>query len=195
MRVGFDLDGCLYDFGNSVRRYLDSIGRDYGWKDNQEEPHHWNFYEYWKMERSEFVQICNDGVDAGYIFGGPARANAVETVGRVAELGHQIIIITDRQFGSDPRNSHKATADWLAEHEIEYDELWFSADKTCTKTDMFVEDKLENYDKLTKAGVDTYLITRAWNLDPIDGVNDDRQRICDIIEYGYAVEAANSLLV
>lgn len=185
MRIGFDLDGCLYDFGNSVRRYLDSIGRPYGWKNDGEEPHHWDFYEYWNMSREEFTQICHDGVDAGYIFSGPARPNAVESVQRVAALGHEIIIITDRQFGSDPRNSHAATSEWLAQHGIEYDELWFSADKTITQTHMFVEDKLENYDKLNLAGVDTYLINRDWNL-TVGG--DARQRISDIADYAEAVE-------
>src|SRR5690349_9418242 len=111
MRVGFDLDGVLYDFGNSVRRYLDSIGRPYGWKGEADEPHHWDFYEYWGMDLEEFKQICHDGVDAGYIFSGDVRPNAVESVERVARLGHEIIIITDRQFGSVPTNSHDATTE------------------------------------------------------------------------------------
>ena len=50
MRVGFDLDGVLYDFGDSVRRYLRSVGREYGFKDDAPEPHTWNFYEYWHMD-------------------------------------------------------------------------------------------------------------------------------------------------
>ncbi len=184
LRIGFDLDGVLYDFGNSVRRYLNSIGREYGFKGDAAEPHHWDFYEYWGMERDEFTQICHSGVDAGYIFSGPARDNAAESVRRVAELGHEIVIITDRQFGRVPTNSHRATEEWLAAHGIEYDELWFSADKTIAHTDMFVEDKLENYDALVNRGVDCYLINRAWNLVP----GDNRKRINDISEYADAVE-------
>ena len=196
VRVGFDLDGCLYDFGNSVRAYLDSIGREYGWKDNKEEPHHWDFYEYWHMDRSEFTQICHDGVDAGYIFSGGVRPNAIEAVQKVRDLGHEIVIITDRSFGTEPARSHDATREWLKQHDIPYDELHFTPDKTIVPTDFFVEDKLENYDALTKAGTNTFLITRDWNLDPMSGVNDDRQRICDVIEYAWAVEGlTKSLLV
>lgn len=180
MRVGFDLDGCLYDFGESVRRYLDSIGRPYGWKDDHHEPHHWDFYEYWGMDRHEFAQICHDGADAGYIFCGDTRPGAVEAVERVARLGHEIIIITDRQFGSTPEVSHKNTTEWLAQHGIEYDELVFSANKNAVPTDMFVEDKLENYDALIDAGVDAYLINRAWNQVP---GGDARKRIDDISDY------------
>ena len=175
----------MYDFGNSVRRYLDSVGRPYGFKDGKHEPHTWNFFEYWGMTVQDFVQICHDGVDAGYIFSGPARPNAAEAVERVHALGHEVIIITDRQFGSDPRNSHAATTEWLADHEIEYDELVFSANKTCIPTDTFVEDKLENYDALTAAGVKTYLITRDWNKVE-DG--DARNRILDVLDYAKAIE-------
>jgi hypothetical protein len=183
MRVGFDLDGCLYDFGNSVRRYLDSIGRVYGFKDNKPEPHHWDFYEYWNMSRQEFVGICNDGVDAGFIFSGPARPGAVEAVAKVAKEGHQIIIVTDRNFGANPSMSHNATSQWLTQHGIEYDELWFSADKTIGNADVFVEDKLSNYDALVNAGTPTALITRDWNIDPELGIADGRWRINDISEY------------
>lgn len=183
MRVGFDLDGCLYDFGNSVRRYLDSIDRVYGWRDGHVENDTWDFYTYWGMTREDFTDICHSGVDAGYIFSGPARDGAVEAVETVARAGHQIIIVTDRQFGSTPSKSHDATSEWLAYHGIEYDELWFSADKTVTQTDMFVEDKVLNYDALVANGTDAYLINRAWNA-PYD---DNRKRIADISDYAEAV--------
>lgn len=186
MRVGFDLDGVLYDFGNSVRRYLDSIGRPYGFKDNHHEPHTWEFYEYWGMDRAEFAQICHDGADAGFIFTGPARANAVWAVQSVKNAGHEVIIITDRQFGTQPVVSHDNTLKWLAEHSIPFDDIYFSADKTCVKTDIFVEDKLENYDALVEVGTPCVLIDRPWN----QGAGDFRFRIKDIVEYPAIVELA-----
>lgn len=189
MRVGFDLDGVLYDFGNSVRRYLDSIGRPYGFKDDAPEPHNWDFYEYWGMDLAEFKQVCNDGVDAGFIFSGPARPNASEAVNRVADLGHEIIIITDRFFGSDPTNSHRATEWWLAEHGIPFHELHYTADKNYVPTDTFVEDKLQNYDALKDNGVNAYLISRPWN--EIPG-GDARNRIKDVIDYADAIELATT---
>jgi 5'(3')-deoxyribonucleotidase len=178
MRVGFDLDGVLYDFGGSVRRYHDYIGRPYGFKGGEPEPHTWNFFKYWKMDSSEFVQICHDGVDAGFIFQGPTRQNAVEAMRAVKEMGHTVVIITDRQFGSSPEKSHLATRQWLEFHEFPYDELVFSADKTIVPTDVFVEDKLENYDLITTNGGLCYLITRPWNKR-----NDKRRRIEDISDY------------
>lgn len=178
MRVGWDLDGVLYDFGGSVRRYLDYIGRPYGFKGGESEPHTWNFFKYWKMDSSEFVQICHDGVDAGFIFQGPTRPGAVEAMRKVKEMGHTNVIITDRQFGSSPEKSHLATRHWLEFHEFPYDELYFSADKVCVPTDVFVEDKLENYDAITAAGTPCALITRPWN-----ARRDKRRRIQDISDY------------
>lgn len=184
LRVGFDLDGVLYDFGGSVRRYLDYIGRPYGFKGGEPEPHTWNFFKYWKMDTTEFVQICNDGVDAGFIFHGPVRQGAVAAMRAVKEMGHDIVIITDRQFGSRPEKSHSATRMWLEFHEFPYDELVFSANKTIVQTDCFVEDKLENYDAITAAGTPCFLITRPWN-----ARKDKRVRIDDISDYPGMVEA------
>src|SRR5690606_28750369 len=104
----------------------------------------------------------------------------------VKNMGHEVIIITDRQFGSTPYVSHKNTQNWLKRHDIPFDELYFSADKTCVPTDMFVEDKLENYDALDAAGVDVYLVNRAWNFVE---ENDNRRRIRHIMQYVDAVQA------
>lgn len=186
MRLGIDLDGVLYDFGDSVRRYLNSIGRTYGFKDDHPEPHTWNFYEYWGMDLPEFKKICDDGVDAGYVFCGPARPGAVEAVTEVYEAGHDLIVITDRSFGRDPKNSQANTLEWWESNGFPpFDEIVFSSDKTCVSTDIFIEDKLENYDKLIAAGTPCFLINRAWNFVP---GGDGRTRIDDISEYPALVE-------
>lgn len=186
MRVGFDLDGVLYNFGDSVKRYLEHTDRGHIWKSGPTPEPFWDFYKDWGWTGQEFVQMCNEGADAGFIFCGPARHNAAKAVQAVKDMGHEVIIITDRQFGSTPYVSHKNTQNWLAKHKIPYDELYFSADKTCVPTDMFVEDKLENYDALDAAGVEVYLINRKWNY--IDGDGDDRRRIRHIMQYVEAVE-------
>lgn len=184
-RVGFDLDGVLYNFGDSVKRYLDHIGQGHIWKSGPTKGVFWDFYKDWGWTSQQFVQLCNDGADAGFIFTGPIRDHAVEAVERVARLGHEIIIITDRQFGTTPKVSHDNTTEWLAQHGIEYDELIFSADKTCVPTDFFVEDKLENYDALVAAGTNTFLINRAWNV--VEG-GDARMRIDSVLDYATFVE-------
>lgn len=191
LRVGFDVDGVLFNFADSCRRYLVHLGMGHLWKSSENLTPYWNWYREWGWSDDDFINFCNDGADAGFIFCGPAREGAAEAVQRVKALGHEVVIITDRQFGSVPEVSHNNTKRWLYEHEIPYDELHFSADKTCVPTDMFVEDKIDNYDALHSAGTDVYLINRAWNLQ-----DDHRVRIDDALEYAGMVEArTNGLIV
>lgn len=186
LRVGFDLDGVLYNFGDSVKRYLEHIGKGDVWKSGPTPEPFWDFYKDWGWTSKDFVDLCNAGADAGFIFCGPARHNAAAVVQAVKDMGHEVVIITDRQFGTNPYVSHKNTQNWLTKHKIPYDELYFSADKTCVPTDMFIEDKLENYDALDAAGVEVYLINRKWNF--VDGDGDARRRIRHLMQYVRAVE-------
>lgn len=179
MLVGYDLDGVGYDFGASVRAYLDSIGMVVP----EIVYDKWDFYDYWGMTREEFTQICHDGADAGFIFGGKAeREGFAEATQLTHMLGHKNIVITDRSFGMVPEVSQGLTKAWLADIAAVWDEIYFSPDKTCVLTDMFVEDKIENYDALDAAGVEVYLIDRPWNQ-----CEDDRRRIESVSEYAAIV--------
>ena len=164
---------------------MDHIGQGHLWKSGPTPEPYWDWYKDYGWTTEQFVQFCNDGVDEGFIFRGPEREGFSEAVAKVKSLGHKIVIITDRSFGTTPKASEDATCEWLAEHNIEYDELIFSPDKTTVKTDMFVEDKLANYDALTAAGTFTALINRAWN--HVDG-GDNRFRINSVSEYADLVE-------
>jgi 5'(3')-deoxyribonucleotidase len=188
MRVGFDLDGVLFNFGQSVHDYLIATGRGDLWKSGEDLKPRWDFYKAFRdsWTDEEFVQFCHEGADAGYIFRGNVRENAVEAVWQVKNMGHEIIIITDRGFGTTPEVSHNATREWWAEYGFpEYDELHFSADKTIAPTDIFIEDKLENYDRVTAAGTTCWLVNRPWNEVPNDKV---RMRIDDVSQYPQLVE-------
>lgn len=163
MRVGFDSDGVLDCFGDGVHDALKAKGLGHLWKSGPTHGSFWNFYEDWGWTFAQFKELVDWGVDNGYIFTGHWREGAVDAVNRVADLGHEIVIITDRSFGSDPMNSQRNTITAFAEAGIPYDELIFSADKTVGNVDIMVEDKLENWDKLTLHGTPTYLINRSWN--------------------------------
>lgn len=182
LQVGLDLDGVLGDFGYDVNRYLLSIGLPPLY--TTDEPDRWTFFDA-HMSVAEFKKHCDDGVDAGIIFRGPPRPHAVETVQKIFDAGHDLIVITDRKFGSDPRNSELATIAWWEEHGFPpFKEIAFSADKTVIPTDVFVEDKRENYDMLIDNGTPCALINRPWNM-PYD---DGRYRIADIADYPQAIE-------
>lgn len=193
MRVGFDLDGVLYNYSDSVyaTMCLPEIDLGHLWKSGPTPKSFWNYYEDWKNEDgtpwtfAQYKRVVDYGVDKGIVFGpGFFRPNARETVERIAKMGHEIIFATDRFFGSDPTNSHRNTYEAMEAEGIEYDELHFTKDKTSVKLDTMVEDKLDNYDALVAAGTPTWLINRAWN--EVEK-GDARMRIPDIADYGDAI--------
>lgn len=184
MRVGIDLDGVCYNFAESFINYMNGIDHPYSIPQYDGEVDKWYFYRDWGMPDNEFVQHCHNGADDMVIFRqGGQRDNASEAIDFMRSFGNTIHIVTDRSFGTTPESSESNTKWWLFSHGIQYDTLDFSADKTVVPTDVFIEDKLENYDALVAAGVDCYLVDRPWNQDP----GDSRKRVKSIIEFAKLV--------
>lgn len=191
LTVAFDSDGVIDTFGDGVYETMVARGIGHLWKSGPTPHAIWNFYEEWKNEDGtpwtfeQFKELVDWGVDHGYVFSGHFREGAVEAVGRIHKMGHRVIIITDRAWGSDPRNSQRNTIEAYARAGIEYDELHFSADKTCVWSDIMVEDRIENYDRVVANGTLCYLINRPWN--QVEG-GDMRNRIDNITEFADEVE-------
>lgn len=170
----------MFNFGQCVKDYLEATGQDHLWKSGPNPKPFWDFYKDWKWTTPQFLDFCNEAADAGYLFRGNVRPNAVEAVRQVKEMGHEIIVITDRSFGTTPEVSHRATIEWWEEYGFpEYDEIHFSPDKTIVPTDVFVEDKYQNWEALMNVGTPCFLITRPWN----DEYDVDGWRISDVKEY------------
>lgn len=190
MRVGWDVDGVGFNFGDSVYRALCAEGLGHLWKSGPNPDPYWDFFRDWGWDINQFIELCNRGADAGIIFSGPVREGYAEGIEAVASMGHEIIIATDRSFGTHPGVSEQLTVEWLEQHGIEYDELIFTRDKTDANCDFFIDDKLENYDALIKAGTKAYLLNRKWNYVP---GGDGRLRINTIDEFVDAVAVATEL--
>lgn len=187
MRVGFDLDGVGYAFETALYDYLAKSVHAEKYPAAGLPTRRWEFYEDWGMSLEQFLDLCHEAADAGHIFyAGGCLDNFPAAVRKVKNLGHSVHIITDRAFGSSPEVSQDLTRLWLKEHDVLYDSLTFSADKTIVPTDVFVEDKLANYDALEAVGTYTYLVNRPWNQDPF---GKRRRRIKSVEEYASLVES------
>lgn len=181
MRVGIDLDGVCYDFSASLREYLLNAHPDPD-PDSLTPPQRWEFYEDWGMTLNEFLAFVHDGVDAGVIFThGEPHPGTAEAFELIKGAGHSIHIITDRAFGTNGA-SEAATRRWLDCHDLPFDSLTFSADKTIVRVDVMIEDKPSNYHALIEAGVDAYLLTRDWNLDV-----QEANRVSDLLDFAKLV--------
>jgi 5'(3')-deoxyribonucleotidase len=142
----------------------------------------WEFYEDWGLDLKGFLSACHAGVDDGIIFAaGEPFTNVREAFELIKANGHTIHIVTDRTFGK-PGASAAATIGWLARHDLPYDSITFSADKTVAQLDVMVDDKPSNYEALRAAGVDAYLLTRAWNSHVSEA-----QRVDDLLHFAEVI--------
>lgn len=190
MRVMNDLDGCYFNYGDSLKRYMEMVGLGNLWKSGPTPEPFWNFYQDWDMSLEEFIQLNNKAADAGVLFTGPMRDGGKEAWDRLVATGNIIVIATDRSFGHSPVVSEANTYEWLREHDLYYDELWFTSDKTACMPDVAVDDKAENFYALRDAGVDVYLIDRPWNRN----VDAGDKRIPDVLAFAEIVENLTSVL-
>lgn len=179
MRIGFDLDGPVHGFIERCNEIRMAQG------ESQFAIGKWHFYRDVGMTDADWVAWCNKAADEGHLFTAPPLPGAVESMRRVKEMGHTVVVATDRSFGSLPVVSEKLTHQFLETYfEGLYDEVHFGPDKTKYNLDMMVEDKWENFIDLLNVGTDAYLISKPWNA--FGGVH--RNRIADITEFADIVE-------
>lgn len=168
LNIGVDLDGILYDFVGSLRRYLIEVeGFDAerlsggGWDDWSEQST-WDFYrDSWGLSLDEYLQACDRGVDSGYVFRhGDPEAEGVETIEKIRSDGHKVFIITARSYGTKSKIN---TVEWLRQHGIQEDGLIITKHKTVIGVDLMVDDYEENFNDFSSIGTPCYLLTRPWN--------------------------------
>lgn len=186
-RVGFDLDGVVYDFRAAHSAFEVARGNEHCALELAAD--HWDYFEGWGQSLDDWLKSYAEGVDAGQVLWlGDPLPGAVDTSHRLKAAGHSIHIITDRSIGTHPQ---EATRSWLDGVGFVYDTLTFSRDKTCVPTDIFIEDRLENADTLNAAGTLCYLINRPWNARP----GDSRPRVDTLDEYFDRVQNFSSIMI
>jgi 5' nucleotidase, deoxy (Pyrimidine), cytosolic type C protein (NT5C) len=165
--IGVDLDGVLHDFTTSFAAALHSIGHvkaplmTFDPVDVT-----WDFYTEWGFTRPEFLEAFRLGALDGTVFNGPPYYGSIEPIRDLYSLGYEIRIISSRIIpGVDPELSLSLTKEWMHNHNVPYDVLALSSDKSCLPTDAFLDDLPANYDQLAAAGCTAYLLDRPWNQD------------------------------
>ena len=118
LSLGIDLDGCVYDFVDALRRTVAArTGIDVA---SLKDACCWNFFAHcWGLTLAEFLDHFAHGVDTGTIFGtGTPLPGAVETLQALAADGHELHIITDRGGNGSREIAEASTRAWLAEHAV-----------------------------------------------------------------------------
>ena len=160
MRLGIDLDGVVFPFAENFRNYCWQVG---AFIPENATIDKWDFFLDWGMSVQEFVRLCNEGVDEGYIFmREDPYPDAVETLRELMDEGHTVHIITHRMFGNNNKSMCN-TALWLAEHDVPFTSVTFAEDKTFAQMDVLLDDRVENYWASVNAGIPALLFDRPWN--------------------------------
>lgn len=163
-RVGVDIDGVLYPFDEELKKALLRNGKRF-YEHELPPPTKWEFYDEWNMTRECFVDYCNEYTNTGQLFRhGDPYPGAVAQVRRLAEAGHHVILITNRNFG-DAGVVRGATQVWLHNHKVPYFELHFVKDKTEIEVDYHIDDNVDNHIAMRRAGVRSFLLNQKWNAD------------------------------
>ncbi len=158
-KLGIDLDGCTYEFTDSLRRWLRQQGDDRPLPGAEV----WDFYtgSGWEMTTQEFLQHCGDAVDAGYMFlDGEPIEGALEALQTLKDEGHSIHIVTHRNFGS---KSEANTMEWLRKYNVPHDTVTFAQDKSVVDCDIFLDDYDRTILGLIEAGRHAVVFNRPWN--------------------------------
>lgn len=162
MNIGLDLDGVVYPFVDGVRKFLvDCVG----YEPEQLGPvTQWRMYEDWGMSEGDFRIHLESAVDHGLLFWTPGPCEGTrEALQRLVDAGHTLHVVTARgEFGS-PGQAERLTREWTEEYLPAVASLTFAQDKTVVRCDVFLEDRVENYDSLIHHGVRATLINQPWN--------------------------------
>lgn len=164
MKIGLDVDGCMYDF---VEGWLNApTTKLYMARNNipfPEDPefHTWDDWERMGFTLQGFLETCEAGVDDGYTFRvGKPYEGCVDVITALQEEGHTIHVITHRTFG---KKSVSNTEGWLVEYGIPWDTITFAEDKTIVGVDLLLDDRDKNYEASVQQGIPCVLMSRDWN--------------------------------
>lgn len=161
VRVGTDLDGCVYELLGRFRQWIhQEMGRPLA---SLPEPSRYDFWTQWGLSAEEFASAYEAAVCAGFLLAeGEAVPGARETINRLFDAGHEIHIHTAR-FLPDTTFAWEVTVGWLEKSGIPFTSLVLTDEKG-GGTDIFLEDSPANYAAIEAAGGHPVLFSRSYNL-------------------------------
>lgn len=162
--IGFDLDGCYYDFLKSLR----NAARGHGKVLAEDSPQTYAMVEPgWFNDSGEFKKIYRNMFDTEEFRKMELLdENAAAVSRRIRKHGKKVTIRTARVFpGTDDKDTYRQTLDSLVKHGIEFDELHVTSDKR--GADIMWDDAPSNIDALRSAGVPVVVRDHPYNKDAV----------------------------
>lgn len=169
MNIGIDIDNTITEVQNELNKaaydYAIKLGKNIKNADNSLEDIKNNgdtYKEKFQFSYEELKYFLKN-IQEEITNKAKARENAVETINRLRQDGHKIIIITarDSEFHDDP---YLLSQNWLNKNNIKYDKLIVNAREkgiVCKNEniDLFIDDQLNNCVDVEREGIQTIRIS------------------------------------
>jgi hypothetical protein len=156
MRIGVDIDSTLHHYWDLLAA---AAQRRFGIQLPYDEQLTWRIA---RMEPEQVAACVEDTHADEVILAGKPYPGAVETIRRWHDQGHFIQITSHRAT-----RAHDATARWLDEIGLPYDELYCSWDKIsrCAEIgiDLLIDDSPVNITRALERGMRAATIAHPWN--------------------------------
>lgn len=171
MVIGLDIDDVITDtfgimFGYAQKYTIEELGKSAKIDYSKNTPNHnyiqtlhnWNKEEEENFFRKYYKLICEKTEPFPF---------AVETINKLKEEGHKIILITAR-WDFDDTNVKELTEEWIKKQNIHCDKLVVNAATKLeaaieNKVDVFVDDSFENCMAVSSGGIKTFIMDTRCN--------------------------------
>jgi uncharacterized HAD superfamily protein len=156
MRIAIDIDSTLHDYWEIFAKLARKrFGVTLAYEDQIT-------YDIDRLRPEQVAALTAESHASVHVLGATPYAGAVEVVRRWHEAGHFIHVTSHRA-----QDAHEATAAWLDQIGLPYDELYCSFDKItrCAEIeiDVLIDDSPENILRAQDEGIVPATILHPWN--------------------------------
>jgi len=160
MKIAIDIDSTLHHYWDVLS---DAARERFGIELPYEEQYQWGIT---RLKDEQFKCVVDATHCEAAILAGRPYPGAVEAVNRWADGGHFIHVTSHRSEHCQP-----ATAQWLKDIGLRFDELYCSHDKVerCVEIgiDLLIDDSPQNIAVAVERGITVATITHPWNEDVV----------------------------
>lgn len=171
MVIGLDIDDTITDtfgvmFGYAQKYTIEELNRSakIDWLTSFpnhnyiQAMHKWSEEEETAFFRKYYKRICDETEPFPF---------AVETINKLKDEGHKIVLITAR-WDFDDISVRELTEDWIKRKNIHYDKLVVNAKTKLeavkeNNVDIFIDDSFENCTSVAEGGIKTFIMDTRCN--------------------------------
>ena len=156
-KLGIDLDGVVYNFHDTFRKWLEcELDRELPPLSGSDPELH---AKEWMLDKKAWWKHFDQCARDGTLFeSGDPIPGALDGLNALNDAGYRISFVTTR-----PERYRDSTVRWLQKYGITYDALLMVEDKATAEVDLLLDDFTNNVMAFLATGRPAILYTQPWN--------------------------------